>query len=79
MTATPLTREEWEIKRFEMDAIKTLAMAYRLEHDWDHDEDPTATLSLIHEALALHDALVTQLGPAPDAEAVAVIGDGIPF
>ncbi len=76
-----MTRDEWDRRSFEIDAIKALATAYSNEHDWDADEDPSATSDLINEADSLHARLLAELGPPPEPEPVQVAAgaDDIPF
>lgn len=61
-----MTRDEWQQRAFGIDAIRTLASAYSNEHDWDADEDPSATSELLAEVDSLYAKLMAELGPPPE-------------
>lgn len=60
-----MTRDEWDQAKFELDCLSCLAAAYEQEHNWENDEDPSATNELLIEVRALHAKLVSQLGQPP--------------
>ena len=53
-----MTQEEFNYEEFRLTWLKKLAEAYEAEHDWEEDEDPSATLEMLTEVKALAAELV---------------------
>lgn len=59
-----MTHDEREAKLFRIGLIKTLCAQFEEEHDFDGDEDITATWEMIAECRALAAEMVDAVPPA---------------
>lgn len=73
-----MTRDEWDIAVHHIGAIRTLCASYEAEHDWEADEDTSATREMLSECRAIHDKLISDLGEPP-AVLYGVADPNIPF
>ncbi len=59
--------------------LRCLISSYRNEHDWEADEDPTATAEMIVECEHLAARLAAAIPEEPTHEPVAVDTSEVPF
>ena len=60
-----MTQDDFDYRALRIGLIKTLCASYEQEHDFDADEDPTATYEMLSECRAIADELLAAL-PTPE-------------
>ncbi len=74
-----MTTGQWDAEAFKIDSLKVLASEYEREHDFDADEDPSATYDLLGEVRMLHTELLAKLGERPSPPEPLPPDPNIPF
>ena len=59
--------------------LKTLCDCYESEHDFDDDEDTSATYEMLREVRGIHDKLLADLGDAPAQPEPVPADPNMPF
>ncbi len=74
-----MTRDDWEYRCHRIGWLKTLAQSYESEHDFEADEDSSATWEMLGEVRAIHDELLAAMGEPPALPAPVPPDPTIPF
>lgn len=77
--ATSDEQEEWDYRAYRIGWLETLCAMYEQGHDWENDEDPSATREMLREVRAVHAELIGQLGDRPTAAVEEAVSSNIPF
>ncbi len=74
-----MTRDDYDYRLHRIVWLKTLAQSYEQEHDFESDEDSSATWEMLSEVRAIHDELIAEMGELPAPPETVPPDPTIPF